>query len=99
MHEKRAAMRIIFKGSSITFAAQSDKQTARGTYKVDSSKNPKTMDIKINNGNTEVITLVIYERHGDTLKLCHFLGKIAGEERPKEFGADKRTVLGVLKRE
>jgi uncharacterized protein (TIGR03067 family) len=97
--ERRAAVRIVFKGDAITFLADDSKRTVRGTYTVDPSKNPKIMDITLDKDGAKVVTLTIYELDGDTLKLCHYVGGMASKERPKELVADKRTVLGTLKRE
>ncbi len=90
---------VVFQGDTITFPAADPKKTVRGTFTVDSSKSPKTMDITLDRGGKKTVMLAIYELDGDTLKLCHFLGQIAAKERPTELAADKRTVLGILKRE
>ena len=57
------------------------------------------MDINLENDGKKLTTLAIYELDRDTLKLCHYLGGMASKERPKEFVADKQTVLGILRRE
>jgi uncharacterized protein (TIGR03067 family) len=93
-----AAMRVVFKGDTIAFVGDDSKRAARGTYKVDPGKNPKTMDIILDKDGAKLITLAIYELDGDTLRLCHYLGAMAYKERPKQFVADKRTVVGILKR-
>jgi uncharacterized protein (TIGR03067 family) len=97
--EKRAAVRMVFKGDTVFFVAEGDKRSALGTYTVDPGKDPKTMDITLDNDGAKVITRAIYELDGDTLKLCHYLGGRASKERPKGFVADKQTVVGILKRE
>jgi uncharacterized protein (TIGR03067 family) len=97
--EKLAAVRMVFKGDTVSFVGEGKKRTVQGTYIVDLSKNPKTMDINLENDGKKLTTLAIYELDGDALKLCHYLGGMASKERPKEFVADKQTVLGVLKRE
>jgi len=97
--EKRATVRMVFKGNTVSFVGEGNKGTVQGTYTVDPSKNPKTMDITLDNKGAKLITQAIYELDGDTLKLCHYLGGMASKERPKEFVADKQTVLGILKRE
>jgi uncharacterized protein (TIGR03067 family) len=95
--EGGAGMRVLFKENTIAFVADK-KRDVRGTYTVDPSKNPKTMDITLDNDGAKVITQAIYELDGDMLKLCHYLGPMASKARPKEFVADKQTVIGVLKR-
>ena len=97
--EKRAAVRTVFKGDTVSFVAEGNKRTVQGTYTVGLNKNPKTMDITLENDGKKLTTLAIYELDSDTLKLCHYLGGMASKERPKEFVADKQTVLGILKRE
>ena len=90
---------MVFKGDTVSFVAEGNKRTVQGTYTVGLSKNPKTMDINLENDGKKLTTLAIYELDSDTLKLCHYLGGMASKERPKEFVADKQTVLGILKRE
>ncbi len=96
---KGAASGILFKGDSITFMGGGAKGTVKGTYSVDPSKNPKTMDITLEKDGKKVTTQAIYDLNDDTLRICHNLGKRAAAERPKEFVADKQTVLGILKRD
>jgi uncharacterized protein (TIGR03067 family) len=91
-------MRVVFKGDTISFVPKDDKRTLRGSYSVDSSKSPKTMEIILDYGGKKATTLAIYELDGETLKLCHYLGAKASQQRPKEFMADTQIVLGVLKR-
>jgi uncharacterized protein (TIGR03067 family) len=97
--EKRGAVRMIFKGNTISFVAEGNKRNVQGTYTVDPSKNPKAMDITLENEGSKVITQAIYELDGDRLKLCHYLGGMASKERPKEFVSDRKTVLGILDRQ
>ena len=97
--DKLAQVLIIFEGQSIAFVGEETKRAVRGTYTVDASKNPKTMDMTLENGGAKATTLAIYDLDGDTLRLCHYLGPIASKERPKRFLADTRTALGILKRE
>jgi uncharacterized protein (TIGR03067 family) len=94
-----AAGGILFKGDSITFLGAAGKRSVKGAYAIDPSKKPMTLDITVDNDGKKTITLAIYDVKDDTLSICHFLGKRAATERPKEFVADKETVLGVLKRD
>jgi uncharacterized protein (TIGR03067 family) len=93
---KGPAVRMVLKGNTIAFQTDGKKRV-EGTYTVDPSKAPKTMDITLAQAKGTV--LAIYELKGDTLKLCHYLGPKASKERPKAFAADKQTVLGILKRD
>jgi uncharacterized protein (TIGR03067 family) len=97
--DKRPATRMVFKGDTVAFVTEGSNRTTKGTYTVGVSKNQKTMDIVLDNDGKKLTTLALYELDGDNLKLCHHLGGMASKERPKEFAADKQTVLGVLKRE
>jgi uncharacterized protein (TIGR03067 family) len=96
---KLAAVRMVFKGDTVSFVGEGKKRTVQGTYTVGLSENPKTMDIILETDGRKLTTLAIYELDSDTLRLCHYLGRMASEERPKEFVADKQTVLGILKRD
>lgn len=93
---KGPAVRMVLKDGTIAFETEGKKRV-EGTYTVDTSKTPKTMDITLTQAKGTV--LAIYELNGDTLKLCHYLGPKASKERPKAFAADKQTVLGILKRD
>ena len=93
---KGPSVRMVLKGNTIAFETDGKKRV-EGTYTVDPSKSPKTMDITMEKAKGAI--LAIYELDGDRLKLCHHLGARASKERPKTFTADKQTVLGILKRD
>src|SRR5689334_3911388 len=66
-----------FKGLTLTFAG--DKYTVKkgdeviqgGTQKLDPSKSPKTIDVRVTGGLKKgAVMLGIYEIDGDTLKVC-----------------------------
>jgi uncharacterized protein (TIGR03067 family) len=72
---------------------------AKGTYTINASKTPKTIDLKFTNGPLEGITLRgIYELDETTYKLCS--GKPDGA-RPKTFDSTAKDVgaISVLKKE
>jgi uncharacterized protein (TIGR03067 family) len=78
-----------FKGMTVTF--EGDKYTVKkgdeviqaGTEKLDPSKSPKTLDVKVTEGlNKGAVMLGIYEISGDTLKVCF---DAEGKKRPTEF--------------
>ena len=80
------------------FSATEDKTTIHGTFKVDPTKKPKTIDIKMIDAEMKEKTMLgIYELEGDTYKLC---GDMAGKTRPTEFSVKPGSayVLEVLKR-
>ncbi len=65
-----------------------------GTWKIDSSKSPKTMDIKgINGPNKGKTFLTIYELDKDTLRVCYDL---SGKQRPTEFKTKAKTMLYLV---
>src|SRR5262249_6681620 len=78
------------------FIVTGDRQTlAQGSFKLEPSKKPKTMDIKLDGADSPVQG--IYEITGDTFKICY---AAPGQERPKEFStkAGSGHTLGVWKR-
>jgi uncharacterized protein (TIGR03067 family) len=89
---------LIIDGNKFT-AKEPDGKTVHGTYKVDVSKKPKTVDITFSDGPEKGKTIQgIYELDDDTYKPCF---DISGKERPTKFETKKGTmlVLETLKRE
>jgi uncharacterized protein (TIGR03067 family) len=81
------------------FTAKDSQATYKGTFKVDISKKPKTIDVTFTEGPEKGTTMIgIYELEGDTYKVCL---DPQGKERPTKFESKKgsRNVLEVLKRE
>jgi len=80
------------------FTATEGKSENHGTFKVDPTKKPKTIDITMIQGEKRQILLGIYELEGDTYKLC---GDMSGKSRPTEFAIKPGSgyILEVLKRE
>jgi uncharacterized protein (TIGR03067 family) len=62
-----------------------DKVIFKGTFKIDPSKKPKTID-SYADGMSDKPILGIYEVEGDTLKIC---SAPPGKDRPKEFTSKK----------
>jgi uncharacterized protein (TIGR03067 family) len=86
--------RLVLKGDK--FSMTHGDVTYGGTYRVDVSKKPKTIDVVFTEGPDKGNTLLgIYELDGDTYKVC------IGKERPKEFVSKPGSghVLEVFKRE
>ena len=88
------------KGDQFSFkGAASGAGATQGTFKLDATKTPKTMDRIPADGPNKGKTLpAIYALEGDTLKICV---AVAGKERPKEFATKPGSgyVLSVFKRE
>ena len=76
-----------------------DKTVASGTFKIDSTKKPKEIDVFDESGKkNEQTKLGIYEVKDDTYRFCL---APAGKPRPKEFTSKEGSghSLGVMKRE
>src|SRR5262245_46120711 len=71
--------RFTFKGDALLTRGEEDR-TDEGTYKADSKKSPKHLDIKIKNKTLHGI----YEVKGDELKVC-LEGGGKAENRPTRF--------------
>jgi uncharacterized protein (TIGR03067 family) len=95
--EVRKIIRLEIKGEDYTVTVGTKPD--RGTCKLDSSAKPKTLDITGTEGpNKGKTILAIYERDGDTLRVCYDLG---GKNRPTEFKttAGSRLFLVEYKRQ
>jgi uncharacterized protein (TIGR03067 family) len=81
--------KVIIKGDKMNAGDAKDKDA---TFKLDSSKKPKTIDFTDSEGKKLV---GIYELEGDSLKFC-----IGEKERPKEFKSEAGSdaIVIVLKR-
>jgi uncharacterized protein (TIGR03067 family) len=62
-----------------------DKAIGNGTFKIDATKKPKTIDSFPASLEGKAL-LGIYEMEGDTMKTCY---AAAGKERPTEFSSKK----------
>jgi uncharacterized protein (TIGR03067 family) len=81
------AFKLTLSGDKYT--AKNGEITDSGTFKLNPSAKPKTMDITGTDGPNQGTTfLAIYELAGDTLKICYDL---SGDERPKEFKSNAGT--------
>lgn len=87
-----AALRLeLGKGTYVVKGAESPDS---GTFVIDSTKKPKTMDVIGGDGPHKGQTLpCIYEFSGDTLQICYDL---SGKKRPAEFKTVKGTLLYLV---
>ncbi len=84
---------VVFAGRTITVRLNDANEV--GTFTVDATKKPKTIDVVPSMGKDKGKTLLgIYEVDGDSLKLC-VADDASVKERPKEF-ASKGTSVRVF---
>jgi uncharacterized protein (TIGR03067 family) len=75
---------------TVTVGAEVDQ----GTCKLNPSAKPKALDITGTDGpNKGKTILAIYERNGDTLRVCYDL---SGKNRPTEFKTQAGTQLFLV---
>jgi uncharacterized protein (TIGR03067 family) len=94
-------LKFVVKGDKfeVDGPAEVIKQYAKGTFKLEATTKPKTIDITVGEGAMKGDLIEgIYEFDGDTLKMC---AKLTGKERPADFttNAGSNMVSLVLKRE
>jgi eukaryotic-like serine/threonine-protein kinase len=94
---KAAEAQFFFKDDSVyTLDRNEKKNTSEGTYKLDSSKNPKHIDIiittPVEKSGTQLVR-GLYELDGNTLKLCL---PPPGKERPNNMSEDKTTEFRLI---
>jgi uncharacterized protein (TIGR03067 family) len=90
--EVRKTMKLVIQGDTYTVTV--GKAVDRGTVKRMPSATPKAMDITGTEGPTKGKTiLAIYERKGDTLRICY---DVSGKNRPTEFKTEPDTLLFLV---
>jgi uncharacterized protein (TIGR03067 family) len=90
--EVRKTIRLEVKGDQYTVTVGT--QPDRGTCKLNPSAKPKALDITGTEGpNKGKTILAIYERNGDTLRVCYDL---SGKNRPAEFKTTEGTLLFLV---
>jgi uncharacterized protein (TIGR03067 family) len=90
--EVRKTMQLEVKGNKYTVTV--GQKVDRGTFKLNPSAKPKAMDITGTDGpNKGKTILAIYERDGDTLRICYDL---TGKKRPTEFKTKAGTQLFLV---
>jgi RNA polymerase sigma factor (sigma-70 family) len=86
-----------FDGETFSVADHGQVQE-KGTFKLDPSKNPKEIDLRIRDRNDEEKTgLGIYTWDGENLKFCW--GEPGDEKRPTDFTTREGGVLVIVKRQ
>ena len=93
----RKTIKLVVRGDRYTVTL--GKKVDKGTIKSNPSAKPKALDITGTEGpNKGKTILAIYERDGDTLRICYDL---SGKNRPTEFEtrADTQLFLVTYKRQ
>src|SRR6516225_8965100 len=87
--EVRKSIKLVIEDEKYTVTV--GKQVDQGTVKLMPSAKPKAMDITGTEGPNKGKTfLAIYERKGDTLRVCYDL---SGKKRPTKFKTEAGTQL------
>jgi uncharacterized protein (TIGR03067 family) len=90
--EVRKTIKLVVKGDKYTVTA--GKETDQGTVKLNAKAKPKELDVTGTEGpNKGKTILAIYERDGDTLRVCYDL---SGKKRPTEFKTKEGTQLFLV---
>jgi uncharacterized protein (TIGR03067 family) len=93
--EEAKPLRRIVEGDHYTLARDGEV-IGRGTFTIDPTKNPKTIDVRRERAKNKPL-LGIYELDGDTFKICV---AAEGDERPNRFTSEpgSHRTLVVWKR-
>jgi uncharacterized protein (TIGR03067 family) len=90
--EVRKTIKLVVKDDTYTVTV--GEAVDRGTVKLMPSATPRAMDITGTEGPNKGKTfLAIYERKGDTLRVCYDL---SGKKRPTEFKTEAGTQLFLV---
>jgi uncharacterized protein (TIGR03067 family) len=90
--EVRKTIKLVVKDGKYTVTAGATVD--QGNAKLDPSAKPKALDITGTDGpNKGKTILAIYEREGDTLRVCYDL---SGKNRPTEFKTKEGTQLFLV---
>ena len=88
--------KVIIKENKYTLK-MGDNAINQGTFTIDATKKPKTIDIKPTEGDNAGQTMLgIYEQDGDTQKTCYAQ---PDKKRPTKFSSDDGQTLIVQKRQ
>ena len=89
----RKSIKLVIKDDEYTVTV-GNEGTDRGTVKLMPSASPKAMDITGTEGpNRGKTILAIYERKGDTLRVCY---DMSGKQRPTAFRTKTGTQLFLV---
>jgi len=80
--------RLVVEGN--TFTLREKDNTIRGTFSIDPTRVPKTIDFKLDGAKAEEKFLGIYRIDGDLRRSCFVP---PGQERPKDFPSDPKGYL------
>ncbi len=90
--EVRKSIKLVIKDGKYTVTA--GKAVDKGNVKMNASAKPKTLDITGTDGPNKGKTIkAIYERDGDTLRICY---DASGKGRPTEFKTKEGTQLFLV---
>jgi uncharacterized protein (TIGR03067 family) len=88
--------KVVIKGNKYSLK-RGDDTVNQGTFTIDATKKPKTIDIKPSEGDNSGQTMLgIYEQDGDTQKTCYAQ---PDKKRPTKFSSDDGQTLIVQKRQ
>ncbi len=96
--EDAKKFKATFKGNKLTII-EAGKDFIKGTFTLDASKKPKTMDIDAEVDGKKHAMLAIYELKDDNLKVAHFQGEKGSKSRPTDFVGNDAAVVITLKRD
>jgi uncharacterized protein (TIGR03067 family) len=85
----------VFKDGKYTVSVEG-KTVESGTYTVDESKKPATIDLARGYGEERKTLVGIYKIEGDTLTMVR--GVISSKDRPKSFDDEGKGLIDVFKR-
>jgi uncharacterized protein (TIGR03067 family) len=94
-YEEAKELKWAFQGDM--FHNSSPTLQVDGTFNIDPSQRPPTLDTFLRNGDRTMTVRMLYELHDDTLRLCYDM--VPGAGRPKAFAALDSMVVLTLRRE
>jgi uncharacterized protein (TIGR03067 family) len=81
-----ARLRIVIEGNQISWYIGNPAANQTADFKIDPTKNPKTIDAEITSGSAKDKTMLgIYRLDKDTLEICW--NEAGNEKRPKKFSS------------